>query len=203
MFEKQKVDKFFSILSKMGRIVEKRYTGYDKESSTQNFCEKEIFVRRTVNKWFKSKFFIWYRKSDQFGILYKSYVSVTNISYNLGWGEQLIINLHDYTRPYDIVNQHLFSQFDLNAIEGEFSDGAPHLLLGKMTRMDDVPVKEYVYKAYDMSKVKENSETIDKDSIKVNLSFMAKTKSEASELLHKFRVKNDNFLVIPEIIEIK
>lgn len=53
-FDKEKVRKFFDILNRMGRVNEKKYIGRDKLNPDKEPCEKDVFIQRTVGKWFPS-----------------------------------------------------------------------------------------------------------------------------------------------------
>jgi hypothetical protein len=79
LFDTERVKKFFDILSRLGRHEEDRYKGYDKNNPHYSPCEKEIFVKRTIKKWFKGKYLIWWKVSEQTGQQQQVYISIYKI----------------------------------------------------------------------------------------------------------------------------
>ena len=57
LFSREKVSKFFDMLENKGDHLEKRYKGCDKDNPDYGISEKEMFVRRTVGKWFRDRYF--------------------------------------------------------------------------------------------------------------------------------------------------
>ena len=78
LFTVAQVKRFFTVLDRMGREVCNRY-------SDGNFapCEKEVFVRRTLNKWLRGKYVILYATSEQTNVEYKRYLSISNVKFAL------------------------------------------------------------------------------------------------------------------------
>jgi hypothetical protein len=209
LFNIKNLRKFFDILDRMGRVVENRYQGYDKKNPHMSPCEKEVFVNRTLNRWFKNKYLVWYRKSEQTGLFYRSYISITNIRFALGWGDDLEVYYYDYSNPVDVWNSVKLNFNDISGLEGEWSKTPKkHHQLLKLTLLD-IPEKEYVFKAYDWElypKRKKKGWSNDDvlKSMETTVSFKAKTVAEAYDQKRKFQENGGNKLMIsPDIMEIK
>lgn len=202
LFDTQKVKKFFDILAKLGRVIEERYDGS---------CEREIFVNRTINKWFKNKYFIWYKKSEQTGEYFRCYISIFNIKYALTYGIDLELNYYDYTKPMDVWNSIKLSHNDVINLEGEYCKTPKvHQKLLELT-MINIPEKEYFFKAYDWNKYpkrKKKNQT-DNDIYKLmetQISFKATTRAKAYNLKKEFeknRTKDSKMIIFPDIIKIE
>ena len=212
LFETKKVKKFFEILYRLERgipidIDNYRYKNYKNDRSV---CEKEVFVNRTVNKWLKGKFLVLYKTSEQTGLEYKQFISITNITLSLDWTSgSLEVIYMDYTRPVDIWNELVLKHNDVLHLEGEWSkNNKQHNQLLKLTYLN-IPEKEYVFKTYNFDnhpKRKKKGQT-DDDIMKLiegKISFKGKTEKEAYNKKNKFQENNKTKLVIcPDIIDIK
>ena len=55
LFDSKKVEKFFNILDRLDRTCQKHYKGIDPLNPDSEPCQQDIFVKRTVAKWFPSK----------------------------------------------------------------------------------------------------------------------------------------------------
>ena len=141
LFEQPKVTKFFDILHRLDRASDDKYDGR---------CAKEIFVRRTVAKWLKGKKLIWYKKSEQTDLFYSCYISITNISYGLGWSDDLKVFYYDYSKPVDIWNELILKHNEIISFEGSWDDSKHNELL-KLFYLN-LPEKEFKFKAYDLNK---------------------------------------------------
>jgi hypothetical protein len=211
LFDSEKVKKFFDILSRLNRHQEERYKGYDKNNPNFTPCEKEVFVKRTIKKWYSGKYFVWYRKSEQTGVYYKCFVSVSNIMFYLGYGDEIEVYYYDYSSPANIWNTLKLSHNDIIDLEGEHSNGVIHNELLKIFVLD-IPEKEYTFKAYDWNKYPKRKKKgwTDKDvykSMETTISFKAKTRSDAYKLKSRFEKEQSetratNLIIVPEIINI-
>jgi len=198
LFKIGQVKKFFTILDRMGREVCMRY-------GNGNFapCEKEVFVRRTVNKWFRGKYVIYYATSEQTGAEYKRYLYIGRISFVLGWGTELGVGIIDYARPVDIFESMKLSHNDVLDLEGEWVedkdlDSNHHALL-KMTTLN-IPEREFVFNAYDMNKYDGRDKT---EYLKTTVSVTAMTEKEAYRRKNEAQKKNTDLWICSDIIEIK
>jgi hypothetical protein len=196
LFEKIKVTKFFDALAKKTRHTEKKYGGE---------CGKEVFVRRTINKWLKNKRLIIYKESEQTGIEYKQYVSITNIQYVLGFGDRLAINLYDVSKPFDIFNTLRLGHNGILRLEGSWDiDKTQFDLLISMFNLD-LPKTEFTFKAYDWGMFDEKvNKDGDLESMTTSKTFLAQTEKEAYKLKDKFEKENDGkFMILPNLISPK
>jgi len=197
LFTVAQVKKFFTILDRMGREVCKRY-GDDNFSP----CEKEVFVRRTVNKWFRGKYVIYYATSEQTGVEYKRYLYIGNVRFVLGWGTALSIGIIDYARPVDFFESISLTHNDALNLEGEWiadPESTHHVLL-KMTTLA-IPEREFVFKAYDTTKITKKRNK--KEYLETTVSVNAMTEKEAYRKKSELQKKNPDIWICPDIIEIK
>ena len=219
LFAVEQVKKFFDILDRLSGSIPvdkshypwKNYqTIYTKDS---NHCPstREVFVHKTINKWLKGKYLIIYRVSD-LGIVYKQYVTISRIAYKNDWGSgYLDIGLIDYIQPYNstLFGGEKFKYNDILDLEGEWCEnGNKHHELLKLSSIDDVPDKEYIFKAYDWSKYpKRKKKGVDPiELIKTTKSFIAKTEVQAYKLKNKFEKQSKEYksqLIIGDLLEVK
>lgn len=96
------INKFFDLLSKHNRYAEQKYS---------NKCGKEIFVKRTMNKWLKNKQFVVISKDDTgvvscsdendlnsyYKVKYarKHFISISSCEFALGYGDDIKITEFD------------------------------------------------------------------------------------------------------------
>lgn len=206
LFTTEQVKKFFNILDRM----ERGYSNIPEKDIYNKRCQKEVFVKRTLNKWLKNKLLILYKESQQTGVEYKQYVSITSCSFSLDWGGQTInISIFDYSKPADIWTSIKVSHNDALSLEGEWCDTPD--LHNKLLEFFvlNIPEKEYVFKTYDWNKYpkrKKQGQT-EKDIMKLmesTVSFKARTEKEAYKLKKKFEQENaSKIMVCSDIIEIK
>src|SRR5690349_3632362 len=102
LFTTQQVKRFFDKLYSKGRNCCELYKGIDKLNHDRTTCEKEVFVNRTLKRWFSGKYVIFFQEDEQSGIEYKRYIYLSNISYALSYRNDLTVYYLDFTRPYDI-----------------------------------------------------------------------------------------------------
>lgn len=211
LFPREKVKKFFEILSNRERHTCKRYMGYDKINPDYAPCAKEVFVKRTLHKWLKGKYLIIYRESEQTNVEYKQYVSITNVKYVLGWGEEIGVSLYDFTKPYNIWNSEKFSHNKALDLEGEWCESTDtHHELLKLTSTVDIPEKEYVFMAYDISKMpkraKKGQTYEDKfKACQIPVPVKAKTLAAAYRAIKRVQKEkgSGDFIVTQNLIETK
>lgn len=213
LFSTDKVKKFFNILEKLSGSTPidpssyryKDYLTIYTKDSKHIPSTREVFVNRTVAKWLKGKFAIIYRKSD-LDCFYKQYVSITNLAYYNDWSVTGYVGggFLDYANPYSssiFAKEHFDHNTCLN-LEGEWCEnGEKHMKLLSVITMEDVPTKEYVFKAYDFSKYPSRGVSREKalEKIETTISFSAKTEGQAYDLKDHYKGN----LSIGELIEIK
>ena len=196
LFKNEHIKKLFNILNRLNRCVDKKYNGR---------CEREVFVRRSLNKWFKGKYLIWLCEDEMFGLYYNRYVHIKEVEFALNYSTELKISFFDYSRPMDFFNEIVLNHNTLLNLEGEWCKNAEkHNQILKLT-VTDLPEKEYVFKAYDFSKWPKRKKKGVTDSdcyklIKTTISFKATTIKDAYKQVKKHKGK---LVIIPEILEIK
>jgi hypothetical protein len=214
LFTTEQVKKFFGVLDRLsgGYPIDttnypwKNYQTVYTKDSDHIPSTREVFVHRTVNKWLKGKFLIIYKESD-LNITYKQFVSITSLSYKNNWGQGYIdVGIMDYANVY---SSSLFGGLkvehnDALDLEGEWcNDCSLHTELLKMTSMQNVPDKEYTFKAYDLSK------PLTKEGIyaETTITIIGKTVKEAYKEKNKFESiingNNPKLTITGDIINIR
>ena len=214
LFTKEQIQKFFSILDRMDRCVSNTWVNPNSKSLSNPdkvcyYCQKEVFVLRTINKWLKGKLLIIYKTSEQSGKEYKQYISIRNCSFLLDYGGRTItVDIYDYSKPMDFWKEIDISCNELFGLEGEWCENSDlHNTLLKLTVLD-IPEKEYVFKTYDFDKYpkrRKKGQTDDEviESLAGEISFFAQTEKEAYIKKETFQKSNKTKLVVqPDIIKI-
>lgn len=197
IFNPDQVDKFFSILRNMGRTCCDRYKGYDKLNPHISPCEREVFTKRTVSKWFKGKYVIVYEKGGDMGIPQKKYYSINSITYALDYGLNLSVYVTDFANPYNFTSFKVSNK--IRNMEGRWSpDGSEHAILLSLISLDDLPDREFVYSGLDFDrypKRKKKDQTKDdiRKAMEVEKVIVAKIQSDADEQITK--LQNKDFLL--------
>lgn len=200
LFKAEHIRKLFDILHRLNRCVDIKYDGKS---------EREVFIRRTLNKWFKDKHLIWLCESEQTGIYYNKYITITKVEYALHYDTELSVTIFDYSRPVDLWNEITLNHNKLLGVEGFWcEDYKNHIKILKLT-LPDLPLREFVFKTYDFDKYpkrkkkNQSKEDIEK-LIESTISFKAETHKKAYQLKKEFEKNQKGKLVIlPDIIEIK
>lgn len=171
LFNYQKIRKFFDVLEKMERMTSTIYINPNAKSwSNPNepcyYCAREVFVNRTIAKWFKNKYLIVFENG------YKKYLYVSHISYGLTWGLDLYISTLNYAsfgNSDDVQEQISFGKKysfnDLYSLEGIWcEDSSQHKQLLSLLKLD-LPVLKFKYKVYntDLLKTLTKKQTKSKD----------------------------------------
>jgi hypothetical protein len=124
------LNKFWKILNRLNRGMETRYNGK---------CEQQVFVTRTINKWFKGKYYAviiheatgiymvkkgkpysnYDHTSSNITKPVKHYVKVCGICFPLGYGLEIDISYDNPTNRLAWVSK----RFDQNSLEDlEFTE---------------------------------------------------------------------------------
>lgn len=201
LFNSKKVEKFFNILEKLDRHYNENgiYKGYDKNNPHITWCQQEVFVNRTLNKWFSEKYVIIFNQND-YGIWYKQHIFISTIQLYVGYKTQIELAVVDY------VNVNFFSKIKIDYsrarnLEGIWcKDGKKHNKVLKMILMDDIPEKEYIYNATDSKKYpKRKKKGQTKENIKkflaTTVSIIAKTEEEAWNKATKIMKENPDIFI--------
>ena len=203
LFTSEQVRKFFNKLSNQKREIQEIYKGYDKLNPHIIPCGREVFVNRTLNKWFKDKYFILYQVSEKSGLQYKKYISINNISFALNYSDDIVINMYDYSKPMDFYETVVMKYNDVLDLEGEWCEESNlHVELLKLTCLN-IPEKEYVYKRLDTTKWRESKKRNKKvEDFMTTASFICKTEHEANIKLKESDFAHEIYGLL-EIKEIK
>jgi hypothetical protein len=198
LFKTEHIKKLFSILNRLNRSIDTKYEGK---------CEREVFVRRTLNKWFKNKHLVWLYESNV-GIYYNRYISITNVEYALHYATELNVKFFDYSRPMELWNEITLDYNKLLDLEGFWcKDSKKHNQILKFT-VPNLPLREFVFKTYDLDKYpkrkkKGQTEEDIRKLIESTISFQAETHKKAYQLKKEFEKNQKGKLIIcPDIIKI-
>lgn len=201
LFTTKKVKKYFDILLKLNRNSCNWYKGWNKLNPNSIPCQHEVFIKRTISKWFTGKYFIIYKNS------HKQFIYTSNICFSYGYTDGIRVCFINYnTMDTDIIT---LKYNDILSLEGEWcKDKSKHNALLELISLNNIPEKEYIFKAYDWSKhpkrVKKGTDP--KYLITTTKSFIAKTEHEAYKLKRKFEEQSKEHkgqLMISELIEVK
>ncbi len=173
--------------------------GYSSPTLSPN--AREVFVHRTLNKWFTGKYLVLYNTSND--ITYRQYLYIMSISYSNSYDYSglLHITLMDYNISQIVRKTVKFGE--LFYLEGEWCDSPhEHNKLLFMTSFTSIPEKEYIFEAFDMSKYpKRVRKGVDPmELIKIPHSILARTLSEAHSITAGLCSEN---LYFGKLIEIK
>lgn len=215
LFDEAKVEKFFKLLSTKKRAISSLYS---KENNIK--CEKEIFVRRVL-KHLKDKNIILYHTScildyltystfdldnwsyeNKLPIICKRYISISNISYYLGYGEDLEISIYDWNLyPSGFKNLKLNSG-EIKNLEGFFTEDTSFIDTFKSLSDLDLLEQEYTFKAYDLNKYPKRKKkgTDVNEKMLIQVTVKAKTLNLAYLELNKLKEKDSKILYTNEII---
>lgn len=189
LFEREKVKKFFNILRKMGRMNTDKY----KEIYPSCICERDLFIRRTISKWFEGKYVILYRDNEF--VSYKEFLSITRISFSYGYSDGLAINVFNFTRPDKTNDNRTLNFNDIICLEGRFvENNEEHLQIYKSLTMSDEPMREYIFEGYDMNiynKVRKNKE----ERSKKEFIFMSHTYNDACKKVEEYSKNNPHLII--------
>ena len=197
LFTVEQVKKFFAILDRIERAVSKKYS-----TDSYTNCEKEVFVRRTINKWFRGKYLILYATSKDTNAEYKRYLYISRVSFVLGCGTELSVSYIDFAKPVDIFSSIYITHNDALVLEGEWVEDleSNHHALLKMTALA-IPEREFVFKAYDTTKITKKRNK--KEYLETTVSVNAMTEKEAYRRKNEAQKKNTDLWICGDIIEIK
>ena len=118
LLDPKKVDKFFDILDRLDRTAQDHYLGIDKLNPDSKPCQQDIFVKRTVAKWFKNKKYKWLRSvgsgwyknvggmrgGDEYKVKQYNYVSTATPTFDYGRRNTVSVN---FSRASGIKNENV------------------------------------------------------------------------------------------------
>lgn len=208
LFTTEQVKRFFDILFRLQRESCGWYKGYYPNSPDYEPCQQDVFINRTINKWFKGKFVILYEPSKQLNTQYKKYVMISHIRFGYGYRDDVDVILFDYSRPCELSQSIKIGHNEALSLEGEWCENSnKHNQLLKLTKLD-IPEKEFIVKAYDFSKYpKRKKKGVDPEKeIETTVSIKAKTWHEYYKNKKKFKKQikeTKSRLILGDVVKIK
>lgn len=168
--DKELIMKFWNILRKMERGIPKGRDIYNGR------CAKEIFVRRTLHKWFSGHHIVavikedtgivTFDKDDRTGssakhlkIPVKNYVHINAVTYVLGWGEEIEIR---YSKTGSVTlssSMRFHGHGDMCSVDFYEIDKAKYDEVWNLF-LDDRPQKEYRMLAFHKGTIKDTIVTV-------------------------------------------
>lgn len=118
LFTVKQVKRFFALLEAKERTCTSYYKGYDKLNPTYEPCAQDIFVRRTIAKWFGGKSYkhiakvktgYFKRDNDNLdGFMHAEevmaekiqYIFIVRISFSYGYGTKIDVSYIDAVNPH-------------------------------------------------------------------------------------------------------
>lgn len=188
LFNREKLKKFLSIMDGLKWKVNDKADIYSKPNKL--ISERDVFVRRTIHRWFRSKHLVLYRMS-KIGCIYKQYLFISSIQHISVYGKiRFRLDGIDYAKLHDEFPSTIcFDDKELLMLEGKFQDDETETgQLMKLLSIDNLPDNEYLFKAL-------------KNGKKILLSVTAKTEA----LAHKYKpeIEKNEGVVAGELIEVK
>lgn len=164
LFNKEKVDKFFKILSTKSRMVSKLYS-----TENNSNCEKQVFVRRTLKHLIGKNIILYHTScildyltyktfnseswmSNKNPIICKRYIHISNIEYYLGNGEDIEITIYDWNLYPNGFKSLKLNQAQIKSLEGIFNEDLSFIETFKNLLNLNLPKQEFTFKAYDWDK---------------------------------------------------
>lgn len=180
LFTTKQVQRYFNILHRLERNSCSWYKGHYSKDSDFALCQQDVFIHRTVNKWFKNKYIILYDVDKNSELQYKRYIQILNISFGYGYGDDMNVLYHDYSRPVKLFNSIKIDHNKALDLEGEWcNDKSQHLQILEMCTLN-IPEKEFIIEIFDWNKypkrVRKGTDPMEK--IRGTLSIKAKTYHE-------------------------
>lgn len=205
LFDKKELSNFIDRLTTYGMGCCDYYHKYNETLGYNNHTlppiAREVFVHRTLNKWFTGKYLILYNTSND--VTYRQYLYIMSISYSNSYGYSGLLNitLMDYNTSQIIRKTIKFEEF-FN-FEGEWCDSShEHNKLLFMTSFASIPEKEYIFEAFDLTKlpkkVRKGVEPM--ELMKISYPIKARTLREAYSITANLCSKD---LYFGKLIEIK
>lgn len=206
LFTSEQIKKFTDILWKLNRGTCNWYKGYNKNSPDYIPCQHEVFINRSINKWFAGRYLVWYFHEENSPNVVKKYIYITRIYYSYSWDtDKITIYYLDYSHVEKGIQQLYLTHNEMLDLEGEWCEnGDKHNMVYEMFKLD-IPEREFVFKAFDWDKYPKRGVSKEKAIAKITTtkSFFAQTYHQAYIQKHKWEEKNTTQLYIGELIEVK
>lgn len=121
LFTVKQIKKFFNVLDKLNRSVCNYYLGYDTLNPHIAPCQRQVFVNRTIGKWFTNKYYNYWEGKEYKSKIFK-YINNDKIIYYLGYGNEVTFNYSDAANGFNLNNSFKISHNDaLNLIGVEIT----------------------------------------------------------------------------------
>ena len=198
IFTPEKVSKFFGILRRLKRSTCDWYKGYDEEHHDYAFCQQEIFIKRTIYKWFSRKYITLYNEQ------YKRFIFIIYIEYKLGYSQDIGVYYIDAAQP-EIKNMKI-DHNEAIQLEGKWDKASSdYKKIINMVSLKSLPNKVFTFKAYDWDKYPKRIKkgTDPKNKIETTIDIVAKTHQEAYARRKEIEKESKDGFMIGELIKIK
>ena len=204
LFNEEKVDKFFKLLSTKNRVVSKLYSVEGKSK-----YEKEVFVKRALRHLLGKHIEFYHTKpvldyltystwdsecwslENKHPMICKRYITISNISYYLGHKEDLEIIISDWMNYPSTAHRLKLNKNICLDLEGKFTEDTSLLKTIIEVNNINIPYKEFIFKAYDWDKypkrVKKGTDVMGKMLIPITVK--AQTLNLAYKEINKLRDK--------------
>lgn len=195
LFTTAQVKKFFRILGDLDRHTTGIYKGYYGGDFTA--CQRQVFVSRTLSKWFAGKHIIFLDVDDDYRMQHKRYLYISSVQYSLGWSDELYVNCTDYGNPREMFPTIKISHNRALDLEGFWSDDTEMFQnILKMFLVNELPEREFIFKIYDFNL--QTKEDVVMEDLKSTLNVTARTHHEAHEKAQKIEKESKGKIMIYE-----
>lgn len=135
-FKVKDVKKFFAILDRLDRTSQDHYLGWDKLNPTLKPCQQQVFIERTVAKWFYGRRFKiveeagtgFYKTTDsgweskEIKMKRFAYISLARPRFNYGYSNAVKVNYSDASKPNQMHTLDVTYNFALSLQAEEISE---------------------------------------------------------------------------------
>lgn len=199
LFTTKQVKTWFNLFSDKERHQTKRYKGYDNSNPDRTLCEQEVFIKKTLKKWFSGKYLVLYQVNEITGVQYKNYLFIGGIVHSLGWNDEVTVYALDYSSLNQGWQQLKITHNKALRLEGYFCDNdEQHLAVAKLFSIEDLPERSFSYEAYDWSKFQSRGRGTKEqklEKIKTTVTVSAKTEYEAGQKIEKMQKENKDLMI--------
>ncbi|MHA1483127.1 MAG: hypothetical protein ACTSQA_06795 [Candidatus Heimdallarchaeaceae archaeon] len=149
LFTSVQVSKFFHILWKLERFNAKYYKGI--YGGDHEPCQKDVFIRRTVNKWFSGKCYkqleavktgisitsdVGFGRSKPVMSEQVRYIKITSIRFNYGHGDDFTVSYRDASKPSELFKGFKLGHNESLRLVGEEISDKEFETISKMFQFD-------------------------------------------------------------------
>lgn len=150
---------------------------YPNENRPNGVSDKEVFLKRTLNKWFSGKYIEYIKTKEKSPTLYnilierKAYAYISSISYKKHFfSTNIIINLKDATSSFCSYTDNLFSESEVYNFEYKLITKSKYDAI-KNLFVDDRDIQEFEFTTF----------TNNRELIKSTIKLKGKTREKAKK----------------------